>query len=326
VNGTTTKPILVVTRPPLPPEVDERVNRDFTRRTADTPESLTARGLLALADGASALLITLADRLDADFFDHIPGSVKIVATRSVGYDEIDVRAAARNHVAVSNTPGVLTDAVAEAAVLLLLGASRRAYRAQQFLRAGEWTHSPTTGLIGRQLTGKVLGIYGMGRIGQATAERARAMGMQIHYTDAAPLPDDVANGATFHEDPRDLLRVSEFLSLHAPATPDTHHFLNADTIALLPRGAIVVNTARGDLIRDDDLLAALADGTVAAVGLDVFEHEPDIDPRYFTLENAFLMPHVAAATIETQTAIGMLALDNIDAVLGGRPAPTLVTP
>ena len=149
--------------------------------------------------------------------------------------------------------------------------------------------------------------------------------MRIHYTSPAPLPDDVADGALYHEDALDLLRVSEFLSLHAPATPATHHFLNADTLALLPPGAIIVNTARGDLIRDEDLLATLAAGTVAAVGLDVFEHEPEIDPRYFTVENAFLMPHLAAATIETQTAIGMLALDNVDAVLSGRPAPTLVT-
>jgi lactate dehydrogenase-like 2-hydroxyacid dehydrogenase len=324
VSTATAKPIVVVTRPPLPPEVDQRVNRDFSARTAATPESLTPHGMLGLADGASALLVTGADRLDADFFDHIPGSVKIVATRTVGYDHVDVRSAARHHVAVSNTPGVLTDAVADAAVLLLLGASRRAYEAQQFLRAGQWADTPSVGLIGRQLTGKVLGIFGMGRIGQATAHRARALGMLIHYTSPTPLPHDVAPGAIFHEDPLDLLRVSEFLSLHAPATPATRHFLNEDTLALLPPGAIVVNTARGDLIRDDDLLAALAAGTVAAVGLDVFEHEPDIDPRYFALENAFLMPHVAAATIETQTAIGMLALDNIDAVLSGRPAPTLV--
>ena len=157
------------------------------------------------------------------------------------------------------------------------------------------------------------------------AQRARAFGMTIHYSDRVPLPDDVADGAVYHEDPHDLLRVSEFLSLHAPATSDTNHFLNADTIALLPHGAIVVNTARGDLIRDDDLFAALADGRVAAVGLDVFEHEPRIDARYLTLANAFLMPHLAAATIETQTAIAMLALDNIDAVLGDRQAPSLVT-
>lgn len=165
----------------------------------------------------------------------------------------------------------------------------------------------------------------MGRIGQAVAHRARALGMQIHYSNPSPLSEDAAHRAVFHQDPLELLGVSQFLSLHAPATPDTHHFLNAKTIALLPRRAIVVNTARGELICDEDLLAALDAGTVAAVGLDVFEHEPAIDPRYLTPKNAFLMPHLAAETIETQTAVGMLALDTIGAVLAGRKAPSLVT-
>lgn len=251
--------------------------------------------------------------------------VKVVATRSVGYDHIDIAAAARRHIAVAYTPGVLTDAVADETILLLLGASRHAYEAQQFLRAGEWAQGAPLALMGRQLTGKVLGIFGMGRIGQAVAHRARALGMQLHYTNPSRLSEGAAHGAVFHQDPLELLRVSEFLSLHAPATPDTHHFLNAKTLALLPRGAIVINTARGELIRDEDLLAALDAGTIAAVGLDVFEHEPAIDPRYLSLKNAFLMPHLAAVTIETQTLVGMLALDNIDAVLAHRDAPSLVT-
>jgi lactate dehydrogenase-like 2-hydroxyacid dehydrogenase len=323
--STTSRLVLVVTRPPLPAAVTERVNRDFIVRLAETPESLTSDGLLELADGAAGLLVSPADRIDAGFFDRVASSVKIVATRSVGYDHIAIRSAARRHIAVANTPGVLTDAVADATILLLLGASRHAYEAQQFIRTGEWVHTSPVALIGRQLTGKVLGILGMGRIGQAVALRARALGMQVHYTDPTPLSDDLAYDAIFHREPVELLRVSEFLSLHAPATPDTYHFLNAKTLALLPREAIVVNTARGDLICDEDLLAALDAGTVAAVGLDVFEHEPKIDPRYSTLKNAFLMPHIAAATIETQTAIGMLALDNVDAVLGGHTAPSLVT-
>jgi lactate dehydrogenase-like 2-hydroxyacid dehydrogenase len=322
------KPLLVVTRPnplaALPPKVAERVNRDFGVRLAQTPESLTSDGLVELSDGASGFLVTLFDRIDASFFDRVAASVKIVATRSVGYDHIDIAAAARRHIPVAYTPGVLTDAVADATILLLLGASRHAYEAQQFVRSGEWGHAAPPDLMGRQLTGKVLGIFGMGRIGQAVAHRARAFGMQIHYFNPSPLSADAAHGAVFHQDPLELLHVSEFLSLHAPATPETHHFLNAKTIALLPRGAVVVNTARGELVRDEDLLAALYAGTVAAVGLDVFEHEPAIDPRYLTLKNAFLTPHVAAETTETQTAIGMLALDNIDAVLAGRAAPSLV--
>ncbi len=322
------KPVLVVTHATplaaLPPEVAERVNRDFVVRLAETPESLTSDGLVELSDGASGFLVTLFDRIDASFFARVAASVKIVATRSVGYDHIDIAAAARRHIPVAYTPSVTTDAVADATILLLLGASRHAYGAQQFLRGGEWAHAAPLALMGRQLTGKVLGVFGMGRIGQAVAHRARALGMQIHYSNPSPLSEDAAHGAVFHQDPLELLRVSEFLTLHAPATPDTHHFLNAKTIALLPPGAIVVNAARGELIRDEDLLAALDAGTVAAVGLDVFEHEPAIDTRYLTLENAFLMPHLAAETTETQTAGAMLALDNIDAVLAGRPAPSLV--
>ena len=322
------KPVLVVTRPTplaaLPPDVAERVDRDFVVRRAETAESLTSDGLVELSDGASGFLVTPFDRIDASFFDRAAASVKIVATRSVGYDHIDIAPAARRHIPVGYAPGVLTDATADATILLLLGASRRAYQAQQFLRAGEWPQGAPLALIGRQLTGKVLGILGMGRIGQAVAHRARALGMQIHYSNPSPLSEDAAHGAVFDQDPLELLGVSQFLSLHAPATPDTRHSLNAKTIALLPRGAIVVNTARGELICDEDLLAALDAGTVAAVGLDVFEHEPAIDPRYLALKNAFLMPHLAAETIETQTAVGMLALDNIDAVLAGRKAPSLV--
>lgn len=323
------KPVLVVTRPiplaALPEEVAVRVSRDFAVRSAETPESLTSDGLVGLSDGASGFLVSPFDRIDAPFFDRVAASVRIVATRSVGYDHIDVAATARRGIPVAYTPGVLTDAVADATILLLLGASRFAYEAQRFLRAGEWPDGVPLGLIGRQLTGKVLGIFGIKRIGQAVADRARALGMQIHYSNPSALSEDAAHGAVFHRDPLDLVGVREFLSLHAPATPDTHHFLNAKTIALLPRGAIVVNTARGDLIRDEDLLSALDAGTVAAVGLDVFDGEPAIDPRYSKLENAFLMPHLAAETIETQTAVGMLALDNIGAVLAGRPAPSLVT-
>jgi lactate dehydrogenase-like 2-hydroxyacid dehydrogenase len=258
------KSVLVVTRPTplaaLPPNVAERVNRDYVVRRAETPESLTSEGLVELSHGASGFLVTPFDRIDASFFDRLADSVKILATR---------RAA-----------GV---------------------------------HGPAADGEGAR------------DLGDGTNRAGRSLGMEIHYSNPSPVPEDAAHGAVFHQDPLELLRVSEFLSLHAPATPDTHHFLNATTIALLPRGVIVINTARGELICDEDLLAALDAGRVAAIGLDVFEGEPAIDRRYLTLKSAFLMPHLAAETIETQTAVGMLALDNIDAVLAGRAAPSLVT-
>jgi lactate dehydrogenase-like 2-hydroxyacid dehydrogenase len=157
------------------------------------------------------------------------------------------------------------------------------------------------------------------------ADRARALGMKIHYSNRSELPEDLAKGTVFHADPKDLLRARSFLTLHCPATRETHHFLNAETIALLPAGAIVINTARGNHIRDADLISALNSGRSAAEAIDVFEHEPDVNHDYFGLANAFLMPHLAGATVETLLAVEMLALDNSETVLGGRPAPTLVT-
>jgi len=282
--------------------------------------------VLRAAEGADALFINPLLQLDGEFFRRLPGSVKVIATFSVGYDHIDLRAAAARGIPIANTPGVLTDATADLTMLLLLGASRRAYESQQILRTGAWakTAAKAGPLLGWQPTGKVLGIYGMGRIGQAVGRRARAFGMKIHYSNRKQLPEDLAGDAVYHADAQELLGVSEFLSLQAPHTPETHHFLNERTIGLLPAGAIVVNAARGGLVEDEALIAALRTGRVAAAGLDVFEGEPNINPAYAGMMNTFLLPHVGSATVETNTAMGMLALDNIDAVLGGRAAPTLL--
>jgi lactate dehydrogenase-like 2-hydroxyacid dehydrogenase len=317
------KPILAQTEH-FTKDVEARIERDFTPRRV-APDSPSRREeLLRAADGADALFISPVDRLDAEFFRRVPASVKVIATFSVGYDHIDLRAAARRKIALANTPGVLTDATADLAMLLLLGASRRAYESEQLLRTGAWAKTSSARLLGWQPTGKVLGILGMGRIGQAVALRARALGMKIHYSNRNPLSQELAGDAVFHESPLHLLRVSQFLSLHAPHTPETHHFLNAQTIALLPAGAIVINSARGGLLEDEALIAALKTGRVAAAGLDVFEGEPNINPEYVQLQNTFLLPHIGSATLETNSAMGMLALDNIDAVLAGVPAPSLV--
>jgi lactate dehydrogenase-like 2-hydroxyacid dehydrogenase len=198
------------------------------------------------------------------------------------------------------------------------------FEAQELVRFGEWTLPRSGALLGWQLTGKILGILGMGRIGQAVAKRARAFGMKIHYSNLHQLPEEKAGDAVFNAVPLELLGLSQFLSLHAPETEKTHHFLNAKTIALLPPGAIVINTARGGLIVDDDLIAALKSGRVAAAGLDVFEGEPKLNPGYAGLKNTFLLPHIGSATVESRTLMGMVALDNIDAVLTGKPAPSLV--
>jgi lactate dehydrogenase-like 2-hydroxyacid dehydrogenase len=318
-----TKPILVVTTR-YPKGVEDRIDRDFNARRNPDQVPFTQEKLLSATDGADALFITPADRLDSGFFQKVSPSLKIVATFSVGFEHIDLGAAARRKIPVAYTPGVNNEATADIAMLLLLGASRRAYEAQELVRTGAWKPMSPDMLLGWQVGGKVLGIFGMGRVGQAMARRARGFGMKIHYSNGSELPAEIAGDAIYHEDPSDLLRVSQFLSLHAPETPQTCHFLNAKAISLLPPGAIVVNTARGGLVVDDDLIAALKSGRVAAAGLDVFEGEPKLNPEYISLKNTFLLPHIGSATIETRTAMGMLALDNVDAVLNGKPALTLV--
>ena len=320
-----TKPILVVTSR-YPREVEDRIDRDYNSRRNPNQFPFSRQNLLSAAEGADALFITPADRLDSGFFQNISPTVKVIATYSVGFEHIDLEAAARRKIPVAYTPGVNSEATADIAMLLLLGASRRAYEAQELVRTGAWRPLSPDMLLGWQVGGKVLGILGMGRVGQAVARRARGFGMKIHYSNASRLSTEIAGDAVYHEDPSDLLRASQFLSLHAPETPQTRHFLNSKAISLLPPGAIVVNTARGGLVVDEDLIAALKSGRVAAAGLDVFEGEPKLDPEYVLLKNTFLLPHIGSATIETRTAMGMLALDNVDAVLNGRPAPSLVQP
>jgi lactate dehydrogenase-like 2-hydroxyacid dehydrogenase len=320
-----TKPILVVTSR-YTKEVEGRIDRDYNTRRNPNQFPFSQQQLLSAADGADALFITPADRLDSGFFQNVSPTVKVIATYSVGFEHIDLEAAARRNIPVAYTPGVNNEATADIAMLLLLGASRRAYEAQELVRTGAWKPLSPDMLLGWQVGGKVLGIFGMGRVGQSVARRARGFGMKIHYSNGSKLLAEIAGDAVYHEDPSDLLRVSQFLTLHAPETPQTRHFLNAKTISLLPPGAIVVNTARGGLVNDIDLIAALKSGRIAAAGLDVYEGEPKLDPEYISLKNTFLLPHIGSATIETRTAMGMLALDNLDAVLNGRPAPTLVQP
>lgn len=316
------KPILAAARR-FTPAVDARIDRDFEvrRNTQDRP--WTQDELLAAAEGADAIILSPANKMDARFFDRLPASVKAIATFSVGYDHVDLAAAKKSGIPIAHTPGVLTDATADVAMLLLLAASRRAYEAQERVRNGEWIGSKND-LLGWSLQGRTLGIYGMGRIGLALAARARAFGMSIHYHNRTRLSEAEEKGATFHADAESLLRVSNFLSLHAPSSAETKHFINRDTIALLPEGAIIVNTARGALVNDADLIEALKTGRIVAAGLDVFEGEPNLDPGYLDLPNAFLLPHIGSATIETRTAMGNLALDNIEAVLQSREAPTLL--
>ncbi len=317
------KPVIFVTRR-LPEAVEARASRDYDVVWNETDAVLQPRELVASASRARGILTCPTERWDREVVLALPERVEIIATFSVGFDHIDVQAAAQRGIVVTNTPDVLTEATADLAMLCLLGASRRVHEAQAMLRAGNWQRWNPVELLGPGLQGKTLGIVGMGRIGRALATRARAFGLHIHYHNRSRLAPGLEAGATYHEALETMLPVAEFLSLNCPATADNLDLLDETRLGLLPKGAVVVNTARGALVDDDALIAALKSGHIAAAGLDVFKNEPAFDKRYLDLPNAFLLPHIGSSTIETRDAMGLRCLDNLDAHFAGRSPPDAV--
>ncbi|MEO1192434.1 MAG: D-glycerate dehydrogenase [Pseudomonadota bacterium] len=314
---------LVIARP-MPDAVLARARRDYQVTDNQANQTWSAAELAQKAAGATCLITAPGAALSAEVIAALPEGVKIAATFSVGYDHIDLEAARQRGLIVTNTPDVLTDATADIALLCLLGAARRAWEGQDLLRRSAWTGWTPVQLMGTHLGGRRLGILGMGRIGRAVATRARAFGMTIHYSNRSRLSPELEEGAIFHAEPNDLLKVSDVLSLNAPATPETENFLNAERIALLPDGAIVVNTARGNLVDDEALIAALSSGRIAAAGLDVFRNEPKLHPGYLDLVNAYLLPHLGSATVDTRNAMGFCCLDNLDAFTAGQEPPNRI--
>ena len=312
--------ILAITRR-LPPAVEARAGAAFAVRQEAQDAIRGADELLALCDGADAVLCAPGDRIDAALVAALSASVRVVATFSVGTDHVDRGALASRGIALVNTPDVLNLATAELSMMLVLMAARRAGEGERLLRAGGWGGWAPTHMIGTQVSGRTLGIFGMGRIGRALAGMAAGFGMKVLYRNRRRLPQGQEAGATYCADDASFLPRCEMLSLNAPGGPDTRHWLNADRIAALPRGAVVVNAARGSLVDDAALIAALRSGHVASAGLDVYDGEPRIDPSYPTLENVVLLPHLGSATATARDAMGHLALDGIEAVLRGeRPA------
>jgi lactate dehydrogenase-like 2-hydroxyacid dehydrogenase len=304
--------------------VEQRVAQTYrgTFNPEDSP--LSDDSLVERAQEAEAILCCVTDRFPRELLSRLGPKLKVLASVSVGTDHIDLAAARERGLRVTNTPDVVTEATADVALLLLLGAARRASEGEPLVRSGAWTGWAPTQLLGRGFAGKRLGIVGMGRIGRAFAERARPLGVEIHYANRSRLPPALEQGAHFHETLDGLLRVSDFLSLHAPATAATRRMMNARTLGLLPPGAILVNSARGDLVDDEALIAALKSGHLFAAGLDVYTGEPALHPGYQALPNVFLLPHLGTATLETRTAMGFRALDHVDAVLSGREPPDAV--
>jgi len=318
------KPKVVVSRK-LPRDVEERLKTLFDCRLNTDDTLMSAEELIARAEGADGLLVCPTDKLTAEVIGKLPGSVRIMATFSVGYDHIDVKAAQARGLPVTNTPDVLTDATADIAMLLMLGAARGAYWGERMVREKRWGAWAPTHPLGADVSGRRVGIFGMGRIGRAFARRAAAFDMEIHYHNRSRPKDEPVPGAIYHATFESMLPNCDFLSLHCASTPETRGIVNARTIALLPDGAILVNSARGDVVDDDSVIAALKSGKLAAAGLDVFRGEPDIDPRYRELENVFLLPHLGSATSRTRSGMGHRAVDNLEAFFAGRTPGDLVT-
>ncbi len=304
----------------LPDPVEAQMRRDYLAVLNVNDAPLDAEQWLERARDADAIVCTPADRLSAERIAQLPASVRIIATFSVGYNHIDLAAAHARGIIVTNTPGVLTDATADLTLLLLLGAARRAAEGEAMMRARTWASS-SKALIGTEVSGKSLGIVGMGRIGAAVARRAAAFNMAIHYLSRTPRSVAGVPSAQQHSSEATFWPQCQFLSLHLPLNAETRGFLDARRIALLPRGAVVINAARGDIVDDDALIAALRNGHLFAAGLDVFTNEPNFRAEYAALPNTFLLPHLGSATVETRCAIGFKVLENLDAFFAGRDPP-----
>jgi len=308
------KQTVLVTRK-LPTAVEARLRRDYEARLNPDDRLYTSDELVERARGAQAILPCHTEHFRADVIEQLPPEVRIIANFSVGYDHVDVEAARRRGLVVTNTPDVLSDATAELTMMLLIGAARRAGEGEKLVRERLWKDWSPAFMVGTQVTGKRLGILGMGRVGRVVARRARGFDMAIHYHDLRPL---AADEGVFHETLEGMLPHCDFLSLHCNVTPATRGLMNAARFALLPDGAILVNAARGALIEDDALVEALRSGKLRAAGIDAYNNEPNVDPRIVALPNTFLMPHIGSATRETRDAMGFRALDNLDAFFAGR--------
>ena len=311
------KPVVLVTRK-LPDAVEDRLRRDYDPILNPDDELFTSDQIIERAKDADAILPCHTEKFTAEVIARLPGSVRAIANFSVGYDHVDIDAAKARGLIVTNTPDVLSDATAELTMLLMLGAARRASEGERLVRTREWKDWSPSFMVGTQVTGKRLGIIGFGRVGRVVAKRARGFDMEIHYHNRRQVPPELEVGAVYHPSPEDLMPHCDFLTLHCVASPETTGLLNAERIALLPDGAIVVNASRGAVIDDNALIAALKSGRLTAAGLDVYNDEPNIHPEYRQLPNVFLMPHIGSATKETRDAMGFRALDNLDAIFAGR--------
>jgi lactate dehydrogenase-like 2-hydroxyacid dehydrogenase len=302
--------------------VEEAVRREFDARLNREDRPLSAAELQEALRTADALLPTVTDKLNADVLSAEPLRAKMIANFGVGFNNIDVEAAKARGISISNTPDVLTDATADIAMTLMLMIARRTGEGERHVRSSHWTGWRPTHMLGRMVSGKTLGLIGMGRIARAVARRAHhGFGMRVLYTDPYPPPPDVAAalGAEQRATIEEVLAQSDFVSLHCPATPETRHLMNSVRLAKMKPSAYLINTARGDVVDEAALVEALKKGWIAGAGLDVFEKEPQIAPALVAMENVVMLPHLGSATEETRVAMGMRALENLRLFFSGAP-------
>ena len=278
--------------------------------------------LIKLVNNYDGLISTSFDKLDKNFFESLTGRLKVIGHVGVGYDNINTQSAKEKNIKVSNTPNVLNDAVAEITILLILASSRRIGEAYNLVKTNTWKdHRPdiTKLMVGNEVTGKTLGIIGMGRIGQIVADRARAFNMKIIYFNRNKLSKDLEKDAAYYSDLKSMLPNCDYVSLHTPATPETKNIINSETLKLFPKHSVFINTSRGSTVDDDALIEALKNKKIYGAGLDVFNNEPNLDKRYLELDNCFVLPHVGSATHETRLAMSMLAVNNLKCFFSNKP-------
>ncbi len=290
---------------------EDRLKSLYDAKLNSNDELYSQKKLIELSEGCDGILSSLTDKLDEDTINQLPKSVKILSNFAVGFGNINIEAAKKRNIIVTNTPEVLTDATAEIGILLILGACRRATEGIEAAKTSNWKWSADY-LIGKQLTGTRLGILGMGRIGKKIAKIAKSLGMVIHYHNRSKLSSDKEEGATYHKDLKSLMSVSDVLSVCCPASKETINLINKETLEYLPKGSIVTNVARGDIVDDEALIDALDRRKVYAVGLDVYKGEPNLNPGYLKHKSAFILPHLGSATKETRLAMANLAIDNLE--------------
>jgi len=287
-------------------ESEEKALKTFDAKLNSNDELYSQSKLIELSKGCDAILTSLTDKMDEETINKLPSSIKVISNFAVGFGNIDLEAAKKKGIAVTNTPEVLSDATAEIGILLILGACRRASEGIQSAKESSWKWSADF-LIGKQLTGT--------RLGQKIAKIAKALGMIIHYHNRSKLSEAKEQGAIYHDNSKSLFSVSDVLSVCCPATKETENLINKKTLEYFPTGAVITNVARGDIVEDEALIDALNRRKIYAVGLDVYKGEPNLNPGYLKIKSAFILPHLGSSTKHTRTAMANLAIDNIDEFL-----------